>query len=38
MADKGKKTPRMPATKFAHLQRKMNLNRYRARPIKKKQG
>ena len=36
MASKGKPTPRMPATKFAHLRRKMNLNRYRARPIKKK--
>ena len=38
MAQKGKTTVRMPALKFAHLQKKFYLNRYRARPIKKKQG
>ena len=38
MVHKGKSTVRIPALKFAHLQKKFNLNRYRARPIKKKQG
>ncbi|MGH7193716.1 MAG: hypothetical protein ACREJM_09310 [Candidatus Saccharimonadales bacterium] len=33
MADRGKQTVRKPATKLPQLQKKMNRNRYRARPI-----
>jgi hypothetical protein len=29
-----KRTPRQPALKFPHLQKKHNRNRYRARPTK----
>ena len=37
MANKRKQTVRMPATKFPQLQKKLNRNRYRARPINKRE-
>ncbi|HET6883961.1 MAG TPA: hypothetical protein VFI31_27660 [Pirellulales bacterium] len=36
MAQRDKKGVRMPATKFPQLQKKLNLNRYRSRPIEKR--
>jgi hypothetical protein len=36
MTQRGKPGPRQPATKFPQLQKKLNRNRYRARPVKTK--
>ena len=36
MADKGRQTARTPATKFAHLRKKMEKNRTRPKIRKKK--
>ena len=38
MAAKGRQTPRKPATKFAHLRKKMEKNRIAAKISKKKKG
>ena len=35
MADKGRQTPRKPATKFAHLRKKMEKNRIASKVSKK---
>ena len=37
MAGKGRQTPRKPATKFAHLRKKMEKNRIAAKISKKKE-
>jgi len=36
MAEKGRQTPRKPATKFAHLRKKMEKNRIASKMGKKK--
>lgn len=36
MANREKSSARMPATKFPQLQKKLNRNRYCARPINKR--
>ena len=36
MAQKGRQTPRKPATKFAHLRKKMEKNRIVSKTAKKK--
>jgi hypothetical protein len=38
MADRAKQSVRMPATKFPQMQKKLNRNRYRARPIDKRKA